>query len=343
MADAIRLEGASRSFGSGHTLVVALHPTDLTVSPGELVAVMGPSGSGKTTLLSLVGGLDRPTGGRVIVGGQDLATLDARGLAVLRRRTVGYVFQDLNLLAGLTARENVALPLELDGTRGRAARARRRMRRWPPSTWRPSAIDFRTISPAASSSAWPSPGLDGGRTPDRARGRADRRASISMNGEMVMRLLRRQCDEGGAALLVTHDAAHAAWADRVVFLRDGRIVDESVPAPSPEFPAPPRQPLSWEPHEPRQPPGRATTGVGRGPARPLAQRPRHRADRPPGDGHGSAEHDPRRRSPRRPSAGHRRMGAATCADHLPERHARRTKLRGTSSVRVAGRTTGRNE
>ncbi|HEV2006482.1 MAG TPA: ATP-binding cassette domain-containing protein, partial [Candidatus Limnocylindrales bacterium] len=111
----VQLDGAARSFGTGHTQVVALHPTTLAVDAGELVAIMGPSGSGKTTLLSLVGGLDRATGGRVLVEGIDLARLKPHELAILRRRTVGYVFQDLNLLAGLTARENVSLPLELDG------------------------------------------------------------------------------------------------------------------------------------------------------------------------------------------------------------------------------------
>jgi len=111
----VQLEGAARSFGTGHTAVVALHPTTLGVDAGELVAIMGPSGSGKTTLLSMVGGLDRATAGRIIVDGIDLATLKPHELAILRRRTVGYVFQDLNLLAGLTARENVSLPLELDG------------------------------------------------------------------------------------------------------------------------------------------------------------------------------------------------------------------------------------
>jgi putative ABC transport system ATP-binding protein len=235
MDGAIRLDGASRSFGIGHTRVVALHPTDLIVSEGELVAVMGPSGSGKTTLLSLVGGLDRPTDGRVIVGGKDLANLDARGLAILRRRTVGYVFQELNLLAGLTARENVSLPLELDGASVGAAR---------------KAAEDALASVDMSHLA--------GRFPDDLSGGEQQRVAIarsivggrrivladeptgaldSMNGEMVMRLLRRHCDDGGAALLVTHDAAHAAWADRVVFLRDGRIIDQSVAAPSPEFQA----------------------------------------------------------------------------------------------------------
>jgi putative ABC transport system ATP-binding protein len=115
MTTQIQLDGAARWFGSGHTEVVALHPTDLAVEAGELLAVMGPSGSGKTTLLSLVGGLDRPSAGRVLVGGADVGALKSRDLAVLRRRTVGYVFQEFNLLAGLTAIENVSLPLELDG------------------------------------------------------------------------------------------------------------------------------------------------------------------------------------------------------------------------------------
>lgn len=233
MDDAIRLDSAARSFGSGHTQVVALHPTDLRVGEGELVAVMGPSGSGKTTLLSLVGGLDRPTDGRVIVAARDLATLDARGLALLRRRTVGYVFQELNLLASLTALENVSLPLELDGVPVRTAQA-------------------------AASEALSSVGLSHltARFPDDLSGGEQQRVAIarafvggrrilladeptgaldSMAGETVMRLLRGHCDGGGSALLVTHDAANASWADRVVFLRDGRIVDETRPALSPEF------------------------------------------------------------------------------------------------------------
>ena len=122
---AVELRGVGRVFGSGHTQVVALQPTELSVRHGELVAVMGPSGSGKSTLLALVGGLDRPSTGQVMVEGTDLGALDSTGLALLRRRTVGYVFQELNLLAGLTAAENVSLPLELDGIGG-GLRTRRR-------------------------------------------------------------------------------------------------------------------------------------------------------------------------------------------------------------------------
>ena len=228
----VQLDGAARSFGSGHTEVVALHPTMLAVDAGELVAIMGPSGSGKTTLLSLVGGLDRATGGRVLVEGTDLATLKPHELAILRRRTVGYVFQDLNLLAGLTARENVSLPLELDGM--------------PLAKSQAEALD-----------ALASVGLAelGDRFPDDLSGGEQQRVAIaralvggrrilladeptgaldSMTGESVMRLLRVHCDGGGTAILVTHDAAHAAWADRVVFLRDGRVVDPTSPAPGPD-------------------------------------------------------------------------------------------------------------
>ena len=229
----VQLDCAARWFGSGHTQVTALHPTNLSVSAGELVAVMGPSGSGKTTLLSLVGGLDRPSEGHVLVAGQDVGSLKPKQLAILRRRTVGYVFQDLNLLAGLTARENVSIPLELDG--------------------RPLA-EARAAAEAALASVGLAELAD--RFPDDLSGGEQQRVAIaralvggrqilladeptgaldSMTGESVMRLLRAHCDGGGTAILVTHDAAHAAWADRVVFLRDGRMVDETRPAPNPEF------------------------------------------------------------------------------------------------------------
>jgi len=235
MTTIVQLEGAARRFGSGHTEVTALHPTSVSVEAGELLAVMGPSGSGKTTLLSLVGGLDRPTEGRVIVAGQDVGTLKARDLAILRRRTVGYVFQDLNLLQGLTARENVAIPLELDGRPIAEARA---------------AADAALESVGLASLA--------NRFPDDLSGGEQQRVAIaralvggrqilladeptgaldSITGESVMRLLRAHCDGGGTAILVTHDAAHAAWADRVVFLRDGRLVDEARPASNPDVKA----------------------------------------------------------------------------------------------------------
>ncbi len=225
MTAAVELEGVSRSFGAGHTQVVALHPTDLTVEPGEFVAIMGPSGSGKTTLLSLVGGLDRPTSGRITVDDQDLAKLNGSGLAALRRRVVGYVFQDLNLLDGLTARENVSLPMELDGRPGKEVRVaaeatlellglRELGDRFPNDL---SGDEQQRVAIGRA--------LAGGRKillADEPTGALD-----SMTGESVMRLLRAHCTQGGTVVLVTHDAAHAAWADRVIFLRDGQIVDET--------------------------------------------------------------------------------------------------------------------
>ncbi len=233
MTRPIELETAERCFGSGHTEVVALYPTTLSVDRGELLAIMGPSGSGKTTLLSLVGGLDRATGGRVLVEGKDVGRMNPSELALLRRRTVGYVFQDLNLLAGLTARENVSLPRELDGAPLAAAQAQAA-----------EALDSVGLGHLAD------------RYPDDLSGGEQQRVAIaralvggrgivladeptgaldSLTGESVMRLLRVHCDAGGTAVLVTHDAAHAAWADRVVFLRDGRVVDEARPAPTHEF------------------------------------------------------------------------------------------------------------
>jgi putative ABC transport system ATP-binding protein len=183
-----------------------------------------------------VGGLDRPTTGQVLIEGADLASLGSGGLALLRRRTVGYVFQDLNLLAGLTAGENVSLPLELDGVAtGDARRA---------------ALDaLERVGLRALVDRFPDD-LSGGEQQRVAIARAivgSRRVLLadeptgaldSINGESVMRLLRAHCDAGGAGLLVTHDAAHAAWADRVVFLRDGRSVVESAPASRPDLPEP---------------------------------------------------------------------------------------------------------
>ena len=228
MSAVLRLEGVSRDHRQGHQVVHALRAVDLEVAAGELVAVMGPSGSGKTTLLHLAGGLDVPDRGRVVVDGEDLASLSVAERARLRRRRLGYVFQQLNLVPSLTAAENVALPRELDGTGRRRARA--------------EAVDLLSAV-----------GLDGlaDRFPDDLSGGQQQRVAIaravvgerrllladeptgaldSETGEQVMRLLRERCDTGVAGLLVTHEARHAAWADRVVWLRDGRVVDASRPA-----------------------------------------------------------------------------------------------------------------
>jgi putative ABC transport system ATP-binding protein len=228
MTATLDLRGVSREYGTGPTSVAALSEVSLTVEPGELVAVMGPSGSGKSTLLAIAGGLDQASGGQVLVDGRDLGSLGGRALAELRRRAIGYVFQELNLVATLTATENVALPLELDGVPPRRAAAGAR-----------TLLDGLGLAELAN--RFPDE-LSGGEQQRVAIARAvvgERRLLLadeptgaldSLTGETVLRLLRRQCDQGCAAVLVTHDARHAAWADRVVFLRDGRVVDQTAPA-----------------------------------------------------------------------------------------------------------------
>jgi putative ABC transport system ATP-binding protein len=219
----LRFDGVTRVYGTGATAVRALGPVTFAVGAGELVAVMGPSGSGKSTLLALAGALDAPTNGSVSIGGRDLSLLSAAELARLRRRDLGYVFQDLNLLPGLTARENVALPLELDGAPAESARAEAE-----------AALDALGLGRLAA------------RFPDDLSGGEQQRVAIarafvgpralvladeptgaldSANGEVVMRALRAQCDRGRTVVLVTHDASHATWADRVVRLRDGVVAD----------------------------------------------------------------------------------------------------------------------
>ena len=222
---ALEMVDVSRIHGRGDAAVHALRGLHLTVRPGELVAVMGPSGSGKSTLLNLAGGLDQATAGKVRVAGEELGSLSRSALATLRRRKVGYVFQDYNLIPSLSAVENVALPLELDRVRSREALAQ-------------------------AGAALDEVGLEGvhDRFPDDLSGGQQQRVAIaravvggraliladeptgaldSQTGEQVLALLRARCDAGAAALLVTHEARHAGWADRVVFLRDGAVVDEA--------------------------------------------------------------------------------------------------------------------
>jgi putative ABC transport system ATP-binding protein len=221
----LEMHDVVRVHGSGETAVHALRGINLTVAPGELVAVMGPSGSGKSTLLNLAGGLDEPTSGSVVVEGTDLGGLSRAGLAAVRRRSVGYVFQDFNLIPALTAAENVALPRELDGVRMREVR-------------RESAAALEEVGLSELAERFPDE-LSGGQRQRVAIARAlvgPRRLVLadeptgaldSRTGEWVLKLLRTRCDAGAAGVLVTHEARHAAWADRVVFLRDGAMVDET--------------------------------------------------------------------------------------------------------------------
>ncbi|GAB3847632.1 ABC transporter ATP-binding protein [Dactylosporangium cerinum] len=228
----LELRDVHRTHGSGEATVLALRGVSLTVRPGELVAVMGPSGSGKSTLLNLAGGLDGPTQGEVAVEGTVLGGLNRKALAALRRRSIGYVFQDLNLLPSLTAAENIALPLELDGVGVRRAR-------------RAALTSLAEVDLEGYAHRFPDE-MSGGQQQRVAIARAlvgQRRLILadeptgaldSQTGEAVLRLLRAKVDAGAAGMLVTHEARHAAWADRVVFLRDGVVVDTSGPLTEPE-------------------------------------------------------------------------------------------------------------
>jgi putative ABC transport system ATP-binding protein len=228
----LELKDVSKAYGQGPARVEALHGVDLTVEAGGMVAVMGPSGSGKSTLLTIAGSLEEPSAGEVLINGAPLSRMSRNEKARLRRRTVGYVFQDFNLLPGLTVAENVALPLELDGTSARAGRVAAR-----------AALDGLVL--ADRGNRYPSE-LSGGERQRVAIARAvvgDRRLLLadepsgaldSVNAEAVMRLIHEACKRGVAAVVVTHDAQLASWADRVVFLRDGRVVDQTAPLPGPE-------------------------------------------------------------------------------------------------------------
>jgi len=231
-APVLELREVTRVHRSGPTRVHALRGVSLRVEAGELVAVMGPSGSGKTTLLNLAGGLDTPSAGAVVVEGTVLGSLSRRDLARIRRRSVGYVFQELNLIPALTAAENVMLPRELDGVSTRTARAE-------------ALVALTEVDLAPLADRFPDD-MSGGQQQRVAIARAmvgDRRLVLadeptgaldSETGESVLRLLRGRCDAGAAGVLVTHEARHAGWADRVVFLRDGTVVDATAPLPPAE-------------------------------------------------------------------------------------------------------------
>jgi putative ABC transport system ATP-binding protein len=230
---AVQFSRVVKAYGEGETEVRALDGVDLVIPKGELVAVMGPSGCGKSTLLHLAGGLENPTAGAVTVNGRDLAALDAAGRAALRRDEVGFVFQRLNLIASLTAVENVALPLELGGM---------------------SAKEARPVAVEALASVGLTQQLD--RFPDHFSGGQQQRIAIAravvggrgllLADEPTGALDSRTADEmvellaslparfGATVVLVTHEPRFASWADRVVFMRDGQVVDQTRTTPPDE-------------------------------------------------------------------------------------------------------------
>jgi putative ABC transport system ATP-binding protein len=228
----LEMRNVSKHYGSGEATVHALEGIDLSVEKGSLVAVMGPSGSGKSSLLTIAGTLEDPSSGDVVIDGQSVISMSRNDKARLRRRRIGFVFQDYNLLPGLTALENVALPLELDGMSQRRAE-------------QSAAEALETLGVADRSHHYP----------DQMSGGERQRASIarsiigerslvladepsgaldSENGEAVVRLIRAACHQGVAAVMVTHDAKLASWADTEIFLRDGRLVDRTTGIATPE-------------------------------------------------------------------------------------------------------------
>ena len=221
MTETLKLTDVSHDYGHGDLRVRALDSVSLTVRAGELIAVMGPSGSGKSTLLGIAGGLEHPSSGEVVVDGTPLRSLGATALAGVRRRSVGFIFQNYNLIPILTVLENVAVPLELDDwPRARALETSRQV-----------LAEFGLLELA---DFYPE-NLSGGRQQRVAIARATAGrprliladeptgALDSVTGESIMRLIRERVDAGATALVATHDARVAAWADHVLTLEDGRL------------------------------------------------------------------------------------------------------------------------
>jgi putative ABC transport system ATP-binding protein len=222
----IQTTNLTKKFGQGETTVTALDRINLQVGTSEFVAVMGPSGCGKSTLLHLLGGLDRPSEGDVVIAGHNLSDLNDEDLSELRRRRLGFVFQFYNLIPVLTATENVALPLLLDGVN--AVEAKHKAAEWLEKVGlgercfhRPDQLSGGQQQRVAIARALiTDPELI---LADEPTGNLDSRA-----GDEVVRLLSQVAENWGRAIvMVTHDPRIAAYADRIIFLKDGKLVDET--------------------------------------------------------------------------------------------------------------------
>ena len=221
-ADVLLVERVSRSFDAPSGVVTAVTDATMSVARGEVVAVVGPSGSGKTSLLQIAGAVDRPTSGHVYIEGLDTAALSRRALAVLRRRRLGFVFQSFNLMPGLTALDNVALPLRLDGRSRHESAERARLlldevglgHRLTHRPGQLSAGEQQRVALARALANSPAVVLA-----DEPTGSLDRAASTMV----IERLVRASRDHGAGVLLVTHDREVSAVADRVVSMSDGHL------------------------------------------------------------------------------------------------------------------------
>jgi putative ABC transport system ATP-binding protein len=225
MSAVVELVGAVRRYRQGPSWVTALDGVSLSVAAAELVCVMGPSGCGKSTLLALAGGLELPDEGSVRLHGAAIGYGAAERARRLREQ-VGFVFQELNLLTDLSALENVALPLELAGVAGREARSEARRALSEVGLAGKDALFPAELSGGEQQRVAIARALIGSRSlllADEPTGTLD-----SLTAEEIMQVIRGRCAEGAAAIVATHDAAQAAVADRVVFLRDGRVAGESA-------------------------------------------------------------------------------------------------------------------
>lgn len=214
----LELQNISRTFGEGARRVSALNDVSLAIQPGELVAIMGPSGSGKSTLLNVAGLLQKATSGQVLIDGANASDLNAKRAAATRRRHIGVIFQNYNLVPTLTVGENVGLPLELDGKTDRQA----------------VSIALAEVGLEGFDDRFPEE-ISGGQAQRVAIARAligprkilladePTGALDTSTGDAVLRVLRQRIDSGAAGLLVTHEPRFAAWADRTIMLRDGEI------------------------------------------------------------------------------------------------------------------------
>jgi len=226
--EAVALHEVRKVYGRGEGAVVALDGISIALASGSFTAVMGPSGSGKSTFLNVAAGLDRPTAGAVMVGDVDLAQLSERRLTVLRRERIGFVFQAFNLLPSLTVAQNIGLPLRLDGHRVRRSSVRevaarvgleQRLRHRPSQL---SGGQQQRVAIARALITRPEVVFA-----DEPTGALDTRT-----GREVLALLRETVDaDGRTVVMVTHDPAAAAWADRVILLADGRLAG-TLDAPS---------------------------------------------------------------------------------------------------------------
>jgi putative ABC transport system ATP-binding protein len=219
-----------KSYGSGDTVVTALDRINVSIQPGEFVSIMGPSGCGKSTLLHLMGGLDKATSGKVLIDDTDLTALNDNKLTELRRRKIGFVFQFFNLIPVLDAVENAALPLTLDGAKAAESKAKatdwlnrvglgKRLHNRPDQL---SGGQQQRVAVARALVADPKLILA-----DEPTGNLDTRA-----GDEIAGLLRQVADDWGrTVVMVTHDPRIAAYADRIIFLKDGTLVDEARLSP----------------------------------------------------------------------------------------------------------------